>query len=116
MCDGEGLAEGEEIEGLVGRGIAKGDQARAGAGAVGLAECQRARRGQGRLLSCRQGAARPREGRRARGRFVRVGEVDVGEGERAGASVVQSGRTLTYTPTRISVSGAPLATRLTLCS
>src|SRR5215472_215794 len=29
---------------------------------------------------------------------------------------VQSGRTLTYTPTRISVLGSPLATRLTLCS
>jgi hypothetical protein len=29
---------------------------------------------------------------------------------------VQSGSTLTYTPTRISVSGAPLAVRLTLCT
>src|SRR5215469_11509105 len=29
---------------------------------------------------------------------------------------VQSARTWTYTPTRISVLGSPLATRLTLCS
>ena len=77
------LAGGEEVEAVVGGSVVETDRTRTGMGAVALGQNQRCRRRQGRGLARRQRAARPYIGRRRLAYRMGIGEIDIGEAQRA---------------------------------